>query len=556
MTPENNVSGAEISTAGVLVVKTGSTPAERMRVDASGNVGIGTSTPRAGVKLDVASTGEAVISVTDLDQANTWGNFSHNNGLTQFISRNGDSFGSFVWYGADGSTFPERMRISDAGNVGIGVIPNTFAGIDVALQMGNGLTNMALSTNAYRGANYYYEDGYKYRGTGVAHNYVQDGNGHLWFTAATGSSGQAISWSEVMRIDTNGNVGIGTTSGIGKVNIKTSTDRNLSILTDDVDGKLNITAVNDAITDNVDLRIQAETITFKTNAVDRAFIDSAGNVGIGTSSPNAKLTIKKDGGGTEPSVGGELQLIASTSSINPPIQWLIGDSLLGDIRFGRADSITSFPNSYSMIRGLYGSGDARRTLLTFFTSDTGDSTERMRIDSSGNVGIGTSSPTAPLDTAGVRIGRNFSLTGRATVRLDSANTSSPSDVLFGHTAAANQDGWNGVYWSLSSRASENNNRFALFRGAGNPGGGGEAIVMIWEPNGSVLPGTNATQDLGSASLRWNTVYTSDLSLKNDHGDWTIVEGEDDLFLYNNKKNKVYKFALTEVDPSIAPAKRD
>jgi hypothetical protein len=128
--------------------------------------------------------------------------------------------------------------------------------------------------------------------------------------------------------------------------------------------------------------------------------------------------------------------------------------------------------------------------------------------------------------------------------------------LFGHTAAANQGGWDGVYWSLSSRASDNNNRFTLWRASGNPGGSGEAIVMIWEPNGSVLPGTNATQDLGSASLRWNTVYTSDLSLKNDHGDWTIVEGEDDLFLYNNKKNKVYKFALTEVDPDIAPAKRD
>jgi hypothetical protein len=80
--------------------------------------------------------------------------------------------------------------------------------------------------------------------------------------------------------------------------------------------------------------------------------------------------------------------------------------------------------------------------------------------------------------------------------------------------------------------------------------------MAINGSGHVVPGTNATQDLGSASLRWNTVYTSDLSLKNDHGDWTIVEGEDDLFLYNNKKNKVYKFALTEVDPSIAPAKRD
>ena len=74
-------------------------------------------------------------------------------------------------------------------------------------------------------------------------------------------------------------------------------------------------------------------------------------------------------------------------------------------------------------------------------------------------------------------------------------------------------------------------------------------------NGNILPGTNATRDLGSSSLRWSTIYTSDLSLKNENGDWTIVEGEDDLFLYNNKKGKVYKFALTEVDPATAPAKK-
>jgi hypothetical protein len=71
----------------------------------------------------------------------------------------------------------------------------------------------------------------------------------------------------------------------------------------------------------------------------------------------------------------------------------------------------------------------------------------------------------------------------------------------------------------------------------------------------ILPGACATFDLGSASYRWNNIYTMDLSLQNDHGDWTIVEGEDDLFLYNNKKGKVYKFNLTEVDPSIAPPKR-
>jgi hypothetical protein len=43
ITPENNVSGAEVSTPGVFVVKTGSTPAEAMRVDGSGNLLVGTT---------------------------------------------------------------------------------------------------------------------------------------------------------------------------------------------------------------------------------------------------------------------------------------------------------------------------------------------------------------------------------------------------------------------------------------------------------------------------------------------------------------------------------
>jgi hypothetical protein len=73
--------------------------------------------------------------------------------------------------------------------------------------------------------------------------------------------------------------------------------------------------------------------------------------------------------------------------------------------------------------------------------------------------------------------------------------------------------------------------------------------------GNVVPEANGTRDLGSSALRWSTVYTSDLSLNNGIGDWTIVEGEDDLFLYNNKKGKVYKFALTEVDPNIATPKK-
>ena len=64
---------------------------------------------------------------------------------------------------------------------------------------------------------------------------------------------------------------------------------------------------------------------------------------------------------------------------------------------------------------------------------------------------------------------------------------------------------------------------------------------------STVPAVTGTLNLGSASLRWGTVYTSDLSFNNGIGDWTIVEGENDLFITNNRNGKRYKFVLTEVD---------
>jgi hypothetical protein len=72
----------------------------------------------------------------------------------------------------------------------------------------------------------------------------------------------------------------------------------------------------------------------------------------------------------------------------------------------------------------------------------------------------------------------------------------------------------------------------------------------------INPVTNNSYDLGTSLLRWRNIYTQDLHLNNGIGDWTIVEGEDDLFLYNNKRDKVYKFNLTEVDPSVATPKID
>ena len=75
-----------------------------------------------------------------------------------------------------------------------------------------------------------------------------------------------------------------------------------------------------------------------------------------------------------------------------------------------------------------------------------------------------------------------------------------------------------------------------------------------QSDASIVPNANGTLDLGTSALRWQNIYTSDLNLSNGVGDYTVVEGEEDLFLYNNKSGKVFKFALIEVDPSEATPK--
>ena len=73
--------------------------------------------------------------------------------------------------------------------------------------------------------------------------------------------------------------------------------------------------------------------------------------------------------------------------------------------------------------------------------------------------------------------------------------------------------------------------------------------------GGFSPLANDTYDLGTSSLRWQNVYTTDLQLSNEGktndvdgtwGDYTIQEGESDLFLINNRNGKKYKFMLQEV----------
>jgi hypothetical protein len=63
---------------------------------------------------------------------------------------------------------------------------------------------------------------------------------------------------------------------------------------------------------------------------------------------------------------------------------------------------------------------------------------------------------------------------------------------------------------------------------------------------SLIPKTTNQFDLGTPDLRWRNMYTGDLHLKNERGDWTVIEEEDFLTLTNNKSGKRYKFVLEEI----------
>jgi hypothetical protein len=144
------------------------------------------------------------------------------------------------------------------------------------------------------------------------------------------------------------------------------------------------------------LGLNAYPMTFYTNSSERMRIDSSGNVGIGTSSPSQKLTV------------------AGT-------YYQTGDT----IRFKNSASNTSFlraEENGSTAAYTYCTLDGRST--GYFSFSTNDA-ERMRIDSSGNVGIGTSSPASKLDVAtGNMIVRSGNITGydNATITANAVNT--------------------------------------------------------------------------------------------------------------------------------------
>jgi len=122
-----------------------------------------------------------------------------------------DATAGILRFGTGGTT---RATLDSAGNLGLGVTPSAWSTTyNKAIQLPAGsisaYTTIAVSMNQNA---YYSGSAFNYVNNGFAERYEQYNGTHAWYTAASGTAGDAISFTQAMTLDASGNLGVGTTS--------------------------------------------------------------------------------------------------------------------------------------------------------------------------------------------------------------------------------------------------------------------------------------------------------------------------------------------------------
>ena len=272
----------------------------------------------------------------------------------------------------------------------------------------------------------------------------------------------------------------------------------------------------------------ADGLTVDTNTL---YVDSANNrVGIGTSSPAAKLHVNSN-------------VLASSANDADVRDYRIefsGRQQTGGIDFNLS-SPTAFLDFYAggspTNLGAWSGG------MRFHTGGTDQTgTERMRIDSSGRVGIGTSSPSSKLSVQGdASFVSGFTSytsdglfsTNATPLKVVTPNGNSYTSIGYRDNGLNNyypRIGFYSAYDSTASSIGSAGTGAMVF----NVGGYATERMRI-DSSGNTTPGGDNTQDLGSPSKRWNDLYlgggvyvggTTSANLLDDYeeGTWTPVFG--------------------------------
>jgi len=397
-----------------------------MTLASSGNVGIGITAPENTLQISTTSAGIVTNGLLLQNRSSTIGTGVSLNFISSATSFSDNRYNSITSVNTDGSngqalTFStsnsapqvERLRITAAGNVGIGI---TTPG--ALLSLGTAVTTIKVA--AYDGG------GSQMYGMGV-------NSGQLTFGA-----GIAVSGTPQMVLTSTGLVGIGTTSPVGTLSVAgTIYSNNLLVQGDYSNAYIRPQNAGSS------LYLGAAGSNYLTVQPDGDFIVNSGNVGIGTTSPWGKLSVTGAGTGTGVT-------FAAANSSNSPLFTVLDNGTVGvgtgitytssdyGMLISRSLEASTTPNFTSMTAGsaqgeisdmamystFVGTGDSgpRRTAdivagfnggawgneyLAFgvgFNSSPNDgrrrTTEKMRITAAGNVGIGTTTPGSLLSVAG------------------------------------------------------------------------------------------------------------------------------------------------------------
>jgi hypothetical protein len=386
----------------------------------SGDVGIGTTSPVA--KLDVRGASGGILGqFLENDSGNSRRIRFSISGNVSNIESTASAGATNLAFAVDGS---ERMRIDSAGNLGLGVTPSawdpTGAG-GPALQIQRGVL-FGSSTESRLLHNAYYATGnFRYIASSVeATSYQQNAGAHIWYTAPSGTAGNAISFTQAMTLTANGNalvgattdngnrlVASGGTNGMVADFINTTTSGAYICITQP--GIQNWAIGQPAGVDALVFNKGRNTVASGTEYMR---IDTSGNVGIGTSSPAAKLDIN------------------GTINTASNIQFTGTGAVVQAVQSAYTRIIGGTTANTDSTLTLYGSTNANANLITY---DGGEhrwrsvaGSEWMRLDASGNLLVGKT--TASGTTVGPELLANGQINS-ATANLDNLN-------IYNTTAAA------------------------------------------------------------------------------------------------------------------------